>query len=176
MEALDLIKQKGARKVLETLLTFKGRQFTINELAKESNVPFVSVWRLVKIWEQAGIVETGVVGRSRIVRFRESEYTKRILELLRLSVSPQAFTAEALRKELKKKGIKEAYLFGSVAKGKEKLESDVDIAILSVKEFDVNKLVFGIYEKYGTKIIPLTFEDKAELDRFLKDKEGVRIV
>ena len=176
MEALELIKQKGARKVFETLLKFKGRQFTMNELAKEAHVPFVSVWRLVKIWDPAGIVETSVVGRSKIIKFRDSEYTKRILELLKLSVSPQSFTADALKKELKNKGIIEAHLFGSVAKGNEKLESDIDIAILAGRKFDANKLVFDIYERYGTKIVPLIFENKQELDEFLKDKGGVKIV
>jgi predicted nucleotidyltransferase len=176
MEGLELIKYKGTRKVLETFLKFKGRQFTINELSKTTKVPFGSLWRLLKKWESAGIIETNVIGKSRVVRLHESEYTKRLLELLKLSVSPQAFTAEALKKELKGKSIKEAYLFGSVAKKNEKLESDIDLAILAGKKFDANKLMFEVYEKYGTKVVPLIFDNKKELDKFLKDKEKERII
>ena len=176
MEALDLIKQKGAKKLLETLLKFKGRQFTMNELAKEANIPFGSLWRIIKKWESAGFVETHVVGKSRVVNLHETEYMKNIVALLKLSTTPQAFTVESLKKELKNKNIKEVYLFGSVAKRKEKPESDIDLAVLAVKGFDANRLVFKIYEKYGTKIVPLVFNNKKEFDKFLKDKEKKRIV
>jgi len=176
MEGLELVKYKGARKILETFLKFKGRQFTMNELSKTTKVPFGSLWRLLKKWESAGIIETNVVGNSKVVKLHESEYTKRILELLKLSVSPQTFTAEALKKELKDKGIKEAYLFGSVAKKKEKLESDIDIAILAKEKFDANKLMFEVYERYGTKVVPLMFDNKKDFDKFLKDKEKERII
>jgi len=64
MEAIQLIKYSGSRQMLERLLKFPERQFTINELARESGVPFASAWRLVRRWEPAGIIETGKVGRS----------------------------------------------------------------------------------------------------------------
>jgi len=176
MEGLELIKYRGARKVMETLLEFKGRQFTVNELSKTSKVPFASVWRIIKLWESAGIVETNIVGKSRIVKLKMSEYTKNIVKLLSLSKSPQALTTDALGKELRNKKIEEAYLFGSVAKGKEKLESDIDLAILQSSEIDTNKIIFDIYEKYGTKIVPLIFKNKKEFDKFLRDKEKRRII
>lgn len=177
METLDLVKQKGAKKLFETLLKFKGRQFTMNELAKKANIPFGSLWRIIKKWESAGFIETHVVGKSRVVSLHETEYMKNIATLLKLSKSPQAFTVESLKKELKNKSIKEAYLFGSVAKGKEKPESDIDLAVLvAVRGFDANRLVFETYEKYGTKIVPLVFNNKKEFDKFLKDKEKERIV
>lgn len=175
MEALELLQYKGARRLLETLLEFKGRQFTISELAKAAGVPFASTWRLIKRWRSAGIVDASVVGRSTVVRLRDSEYVLRIAELLRLSVTPQAFTAEALKSELKGRKIKKAYLFGSVAKGEEKPESDIDLAILAGKRFDSNKLTFDIYERYGTKVVPLVFGNEKELDKFLKEKEKVRV-
>ena len=148
----------------------------MNELSKTTKVPFGSLWRLLRKWESAGIIEANVVGNSKVVKLHESEYTKRILELLKLSVSPQTFTAEALKKELRDKGIKEAYLFGSVAKKKEKLESDIDLAILARKKFDANQLMFDVYERYGTKVVPLMFDNKKEFDKFLKDKEKERII
>jgi predicted nucleotidyltransferase len=175
MEALELLQYRGARRLLETLLEFKGRQFTISELAKAAGVPFASTWRLIKQWRSAGIVDAGVVGRSIVVKLRDSEYVRRVAELLELSVTPQAFTAEALKKELKGRGVRKAYLFGSVARREEKLESDIDLAVLAGKRFDSNKLMFDIYERYGTKIVPLVFSNEKELDKFLKGKEAVRI-
>jgi len=108
MEALQLIKYKGSRKLLETLVKFPNRQFTINELAKEADVPFASAWRLVKKWDAAGIIETGRVGRSVTVTLHKSEYLDSILSLLKMSMSPQAFTVHALRELLaKEKNVKE---------------------------------------------------------------------
>lgn len=176
MEAVQLVKYRGARKVFETLLKFPKRKFTISELAKTSKIPFASAWRLVKKWEPAGIIECGRVGNSVTVALRESEYARRVADLMELSVSPQAFTAEALKKTLKKmRGFKEAYLFGSVARGEEKLSSDIDIALLVGKEFDSSKLMLDVYEQHGTKVIPLTFSDKKKLLQFLSDKEKVRL-
>jgi predicted nucleotidyltransferase len=176
MEAIQLVKYSGSRKVLETLLKFPNRLFSINELAKQAGVPFASTWRLVQKWEPAGIIETGRVGKSVTVRLRKSEYTDSISSLLNASVSPQAFTARAVKELIAgDKEVKEAFLFGSVTAGKETLASDVDVALLVEKGFDANKLVFDVYEKYGTKVVPLAFFKKNEFESFMADKKGERL-
>lgn len=176
MEAIELVKYRGSRKLLETLVKFPNRQFTINELAKEAGVPFASAWRLVRRWEPAGMIETGRVGRSVTVRLRRSEYLDSVLSLLKISASPQAFTARALRAMLAgEERVKEAYLFGSVAKGDEKLESDIDVALLVKKGYDANAIVFEAYGKFGTKVVPITFRSKKELMEFMAGKKGRRL-
>ena len=176
MEAIELVKNRGARQMLETLLKFPGRQFTINELAREARVPFASAWRLVKKWEMAGLIETGRVGRGVTVKLHKSEYLDAVSSLLKISVSPQVFTANVVGDLLaKEKVVKEAYLFGSVASGKETPASDIDIALLAHKGFNANELVFGIYEKYGTKVVPLAFSSKKELAAFMEGKESRRL-
>jgi len=176
MEALELVKYRGSRQMLETLLAFPNRQFTINELAKEAGVPFASAWRLVKKWEPAGIIETGRVGKSVTVRLHKSEYLNSVVSLLKISTSPQAFTANALKDVLaREKGVKEAYLFGSVAKGEEKPTSDIDVALLVEKGFNANALVFSAYESYGTKVVPIVFEDKKAFAAFMTGKKGARL-
>jgi DNA-binding Lrp family transcriptional regulator len=176
MEAIQLVKYSGSRQLLERLLKFPERRFTINELAKESGVPFASAWRLVKRWEPAGIIETGRVGKSVTVKLHKSEYLDLVASLLKISVSPQAFTVRALKEMLEKEnGVKEAYLFGSVARGEEKLASDIDVTLLVGKGYNANDLVFGVYEKYGTKVVPLSFSSKKELEEFMADKKGERL-
>ena len=176
VEAIQLVKYSGSRRLLETLLKFPDRQFTINELAKEAGVPFASAWRLVRRWEPAGIIETGRVGKSVTVKLHKSEYLDVIVSLLKISLSPQAFTARALGNMLaREKGIKEAYLFGSVARGEEKLTSDIDVALLAEKGFNANHLVFDAYERYGTKVVPLLFSSRKELDAFMAGKKGARL-
>ena len=176
MEAIQLVKYKGSRRMLETLLRFPERQFTINELAKEAGVPFASAWRLVRKWEPAGIIEAGRVGKSVTIKLHKSEYVDLVASLLEISKSPQAFTTGVLKDVLAgEKEVKEAYLYGSVAKGAETLSSDVDIALLAEKGFNANSLVFSSYKNFGTKVVPLTFSSKNELDIFMRDKKGVRL-
>jgi DNA-binding Lrp family transcriptional regulator len=176
MEAIELIKYKGSRKLLETLAKFPNRQFTINELSGEAGVPFASTWRLVRKWEPAGIIETGRVGKSVTVKLRRSEYLDSVLSLLKISTSPQNFTARALGEMLAEEdGVKEAYLFGSVAKGDEKLESDIDMALLVKKGYDANGIVFEAYGKFGTKVVPITFHSKKELTEFMAGKKGRKL-
>jgi len=176
MEAIQLIKYRGSRKLLETLVKYPKRQFTISELAKEAGVPFASAWRLVKKWEPAGMIETGKVGRSVTVKLHRSGYLDSVLSLLKISMSPQAFTARALKDLLANEGgVKEAYLFGSVAKGSEKLASDIDIALLVEKGYDANRIVFEVYEKFGTKVVPISFRGRKELEAFMADKKGERL-
>ncbi len=176
MESLALVKYKGSRKLLETLIKFPRRSFTINELSKKSNVPFASAWRLVKLWGPAGLIETGRVGRCVTVKLRKTPYLRSIMHLLSISSSPQAFTANKLISFFaKEKKVEEAYLFGSVAKGTEKLGSDIDIALLADEDFDQSKLIYDVYNKYGTKVVPLVFKTSKELEAFMVNKEKVRL-
>jgi predicted nucleotidyltransferase len=177
METLELLGYSGAREMLETLLRFPKRQFTINELSRESGVPFASAWRQVRRWEAAGVIETGRVGRSVAVRLGESKYTRQMADVLRMSTSPQAFTVRGLKRMLAKdKGVKSAYLFGSVAKGDEELASDIDVALLAGRDFDASNLVFRVQKEYGTKIVPLVFATGKDLSSFLKGKQAAKIV
>jgi predicted nucleotidyltransferase len=177
LEALELVKYKGAKRVFETLSRFPKRRFTISELAKTSKTPFSSVWRLVKKWEKAGIVEAGRIGKSVAVNLKQSAYTSKVSELVRLSESPQAFTVKTLKRTLKKtRGVKKVFLFGSTARGEEELDSDVDLAVLARKNFDADALVFGVCGELGTKVIPIVFRDEKQLEEFLRGKDKVKIV
>ena len=177
MEAFELLKYKGARRLFETLIRFRGRQFTINELAKTAALPFTTTWKILKKFEIAGIIETTLIGRSRIISYKENEFSKLLKEILKLSKSPQRLSLKELKRILrKKKQIKEAYLFGSVAIGKERLESDIDIGLLLRKHFDLHTLLSEMHEKYSVTIIPLTFDDKDEFEDFLKNKKKVKLI
>lgn len=91
-------------------------------------------------------------------------------------MSPQAFAARSLKEFLaKEKKVRQAFLFGSVAKGEEKLSSDVDLALLAEKSFDANALVYYCFERFGAKIVPLVFSNEKELKEFLSGKKTERL-
>ena len=172
-----MLTYKGARELFETLLRFKGRQFTINELSKTAKLPFTTTWKLLKKFEMANVVQTKLIGKSRIIEYKEGEFSNLLKEILKISKSQQKLSLKEIKRILKKKKqIKQAYLFGSVAIGEETLESDIDIAMLRTKSFDLHPLLSEMHDKYGVNIIPLTFEDKDEFEDFLKDKKKVRLI
>ncbi len=79
--------------------------------------------------------------------------------------------------------IKEAYLFGSYAKGNAREESDIDIAIVSDK-FEGNRfmdrLKLGKYilkVSYDIQVHPFSVEDFTEDDPFVKEikETGIRL-
>lgn len=177
MNALHLAKYSGARALLETLSAFPERLFTISELAKTAKVPFASAWRLVRKWEPAGIVETGRVGSGVTVRLKKSAFSDRVVEMVRSSVSPQGFAVGQLKGVLKKTpGVKSAAVFGSVAQGKERLESDIDLAVWADSRFDADALLFEVAQKLGVKVVSLVFARKTEMDEFLEGKEHVKLI
>jgi predicted nucleotidyltransferase len=177
MEAFELLKYKGARPLFETLHSYPKRQFTINELSKAAKLPFTTTWKLVQKFERAQIIDVALIGKSRAVRYNDSPFSQLVLKILRMSKSPQALSISELKKRLRAQdGITDAYLFGSVASKNEKLESDIDIALLLKKKIDTFSLVSQMHEKYGVKVVPLTFGSKDEFDDFLMDKKKVRLV
>ncbi|MFH0927538.1 MAG: nucleotidyltransferase domain-containing protein [Candidatus Micrarchaeota archaeon] len=177
MEAIRLLAQKGALPLLKTLQAYPKRQFSINELAKTSHVPFATAWNLVDKFGKANIVQVRLVGRTRAVEYKDSPFSRLISRMLELNSSPQRLSLPELRRILKtRRGIKEAYLFGSVASGKEKLESDIDVAILTARAVDMPGLMSSMLENYGVKVVPLTFKSREKFNSFLSDKKKVRLV
>ena len=177
MDALELAGRAGFRKVFGTLARFPRRQFSIRELAAESGVPFTTTWKLLRLLDRAGVVEMGRVGRTAAVSFRESEFSKRLAVLLRLGVSPQALCLDFLKKQLaKNSAVREAFVFGSVARGSEGIESDVDVAVLSGKKFGASGLAARVFDEFGARIIFQEFSNKKDFDRFVAEKKGVRLV
>ena len=177
MEAFELLKYRGADQLFECLSGQPKRVFTINELSKVAGLPFTTTWKLVKKFEMAGIVETTLVGKARTVRYKESKFSNLIKNILRMSTSPQRLSLKELKKIIKsKKQIKQAYLFGSLAEGKEKLESDIDLALLIKKRMDLHPLISEMYKKYAVRVVPLIFDSAEEFKDFLKDKKKVRLI
>jgi len=175
MEGIELIRGSGRPELLRMLLKYPGREFTIRELAINAKVPYGTTWYAIKDWTVARIVEIGLVGRARTVRLKNIDYAKRLAKLLEFP-SPHKSALGKIKKELADiREVKEAYLFGSVAKGTEVASSDIDLALLVSKELDLHRLMSTSYDKLGVVIIPLQFTNRNEFDNFLKQKEKMKL-
>lgn len=168
--------RKGSEKMLRVLLEYPERRFSINELSKAAKVPFGTAWNVVNEWEASGIVRTEKIGRAVAVSLGSGPYLETARKLLELSVSAQRAALKAIARRLRKAGVKEAYLFGSVAEGREKPGSDIDIALVAPKGFGPGEEALELHELLSVKAVFLTFRSKKELGRFLEGKKTEKLV
>ncbi len=164
---MDSIIQKliRQRNFLLTLLKYPDREFTIRELSLEAKIPYVTTWRLVETSEKAGLLLVKRIGNYVVCSLnKKSPYLKEAKKAI-LFVSPQRKAAMEFVKRIKKlKEIKRIILFGTVAKGEEKPESDVDIAIIvsGKKEIEekINKSASLLLKEARIRVIPLVLTEK----------------
>ncbi len=155
---------KGYRiELLAVLFDYPSRKFTINELAKTAGVPVMTAHRAVREFQRLGLVEIESIGKSFVVTLNKK--SKLVESLKKLSLpDPFVDAAKKFAKEMSTtKGVEEIYLFGSVAKRKHKLTSDVDLAVIynsekiTKKEIEtkLSEAVSNILLTNAIRIVPL---------------------
>lgn len=180
---LDVLGRTSAREIIYIFQKYPKREFTINELARTTNVPVMSCWRAIKDLEKLGMVNTRRIGKSIAVTLNTNSIVLRTLAKLK---DPYWDAAEKFAKRAAKiKGVKSCYLFGSVAKGLHKPGSDVDVAVIYDKskvsekalEEAITKIMSEILERMKMRVIPLCITvnefEKGEKTIIKEVKEGV---
>ena len=153
--------------LVEHLMRFPEREFTIFELAKEVDKSYATTWRFVQLLDKVGIIFTKKIGNYTVCRLNpKSSYLGEIEKALKLDISPQRSAFKKFLESIKKiKNVKKVYLFGSVAKGKEKPGSDVDVAIIIEKgttEFEekIHHIMGQVLEESKIQIVPHILTEK----------------
>ena len=166
-----LFAGKGQMELLQQLLSFPSRQFTIRELAACAKVPYATTWNAVNKWFRAGIVSVSLVGKAKAVTLKNTAYAKQLLRAAE-TPSPQRAALNKLRKLVSHEPlVARAVVFGSVAEGKEKADSDIDLALLTQDASAAKKIAFKAFEKTGVKTVPLVFMNEKKFDAFLGNKK-----
>ncbi len=160
-------------------MKFPEREFTIFELSKEIKKPYATTWRFVQLLDKVGIIFTKKIGNYTVCTLNQkSPYFKEIKKLLKLDLSPQRTAFKNFLKEVEKiKEVEKVYLFGSVAQGKEKFKSDVDVALIVNEKIEnlnvkIHKIVGKILEKSKIQIVPHVLTEK-EFDKNKSFKKEV---
>jgi len=180
----NIIQNLQRRKnLLQLLLKYPKREFSMLELANESKTSYATTWRTVQELDKLGIILTKKIGNITVCRLNtKSPYISEVKKSLQI-MSPHRKAALLFAKNIKRLlYVKKVILFGSVAKGKEKPSSDVDIAVITTKKTEmekvINKLVSKILESTRIKIVPLLLTEKElkEKPDFKKEVEKGRIL
>ena len=170
------LSRKRSRELLSPLLEFPKRKFTINELAKYAKVPFGTAWNTIRDWEATGVVQTEKVGRAIAVTLGGGPYLEIVKKMVEMPPSPQRLALPSIISRMRGGGVREAYLFGSVAKGTEKPESDIDLAIARAKGFRSEEETLQIHDAFHMKAVFLEFTSAKELKSFLEGKKNERLI
>ena len=127
---LRSLGKRGRLKVLDMLVKYPARAFTINELARESGVPVMTCWRAVQEFEAMGMVTVDTVGKSFAVRLNGSSMVVKDLKRSRMGDFQRDAAVKFTDFLRGLDGVVGCFLFGSVSESTQGPASDVDIAVV----------------------------------------------
>ncbi len=163
----QVLGNKVAISLLRTMVRYPAKIFTIRGLARTANASVNETALTIRDFERLGIIKVQPIGRAHQLSLNKKNYI--LNKIIEPSFKAEENTLSELLKVLKKnldkkKVIISAALFGSVVKGKEKQDSDIDLLIIS-NDFDLaNEIVSGavieVTEMFQTDLAPIIFSQK----------------
>jgi predicted nucleotidyltransferase len=139
----ELLGSKSMLRLMRSLVAYEGKVFTVRKLAQESKVSATEAALAVKRLEKFGILTVQPVGRSHLLSLNSDSYF--VKSVLKPALKAERGTIEELvsilRRHLDDETILSAAIFGSVATGEERDDSDIDILVVSDKFDDAARLV-----------------------------------
>ncbi len=169
----QVLGSKACISILRAMVRYKGKIFTVRGLAETANVSRSETAVLVEQLEKYGIVNIQPVGKSYQLSLNENSYilNKIIKPILKAEEKTLEELIPILKKHFNNKRIISAAIFGSVAKGEEKMDSDIDLLVIS-DHFDiatdlVSEAQQEVYPIFHSSVSPLIFSKK----KFLAKKK-----
>lgn len=129
----QVLGNKTVITLLRTMITYRGKIFTVRGLADEANVSTNETALVVHDLEKMGIIKIQPIGRAYHLELNEKSYI--LNEIIEPAINAEKNTMneliQVLRKYFDTKKIITAAIFGSVASVEEKIDSDIDLFIIS---------------------------------------------
>ncbi|MCL4437274.1 MAG: MarR family transcriptional regulator [Thaumarchaeota archaeon] len=171
---IEILGSKASFRVLKTLLRFRGKIFTIRELAKTAGLSHPETSKVLKTLEKRGVVRLQPVGRAYQVSLNEESYIlKSVIEpLFRAEENTVGALISTIKPFFNKdKRISTVAIFGSVAKGMEKESSDIDLLVIAEDREFANECVSRASDattsKFGFAPSPLIMSK----ERFIQESD-----
>jgi len=165
------------RQILALLLLRPDESFYVREIGRLAGVPAGSLHRELKLLSDAGLLQRSVAGNQ--VRY-QVDRTCPIQEELTGIFRKTAGLADVLRESLTPIAgkIRVAFIFGSVAQGKERATSDVDVLVVGSASFAaVVAALSRASERLRREVNPVVMTQAAfEAKRASRDRFVARVV
>lgn len=187
---LDILNSKTKLKIVNFLLTHEA-QMSEREIASVVRVSHMSVNRTMRELADINLVDFVSIGKAHLWRVNRRSYAFKVFSRLIRGMSsvqdPLESLKETILKGLPKKLIKRVVLFGSVAKGSERINSDIDLFVLvkdsrSKEEIEssIDRLSNICLETYGNRLAPYILteremREKKSLNIISEVKKGVQV-
>jgi len=191
---LSLDKIIGSKAKLKILKYFFGRPASMseNELAKLIKVSVMTINRLMKELRELNLVSMERVGNANVWSVNKESYAYGALSKIMGEIStvpaPLEHLKQTLSDNIPKEIVKKVVLYGSVAQGKSKANSDIDLYILvkSQKEAEelsapIDKLSSLCLSLYGNRLAPYVLtesqlQEKKKLPLLKEIEKGIQII
>jgi predicted nucleotidyltransferase len=164
--ALDPVLNSVTKvRLLRTLFTQPARRWTGRELAKAARVSTAQAARDLRELSDVGILLRDVLGRSYSWELsRDHVLFNPLSNLFGLEANLKSELVRQIADELRAEPIRQAKLFGSIARGDERSDSDVDL-FLEVADASkvprvnaaVDKLRVRVWRSFGNPVVPLVY-------------------
>jgi predicted nucleotidyltransferase len=162
----EILGNRTKVKLLRAFFTYSGKEFTESELQRIAGIPQASVHRNVKSLLANGLLDRERIGKANLYSLNKEHI---LYPLIKNTFENERNLLSELKKSLKDSiesfsGIGLAVLFGSVVKGTERVDSDIDILIVckadkSQVEAEMKNLIQDIINKFGNMISPMIKND-----------------
>lgn len=147
------------RQVLGLLLLRPAESFHTREIARLTGIPAGSLHRELKALTEAGLLTRQPLGNQ--VRY-QAERGCPVYEELAAIFRKTSGLANVLRDALATLDVELAFIFGSVARGQERVTSDVDVCVIGAASFaSVVKALAQTHERLGREINPVVMTRRA---------------
>ncbi len=178
---LDVLNSRTKVKIIKFLLTHEA-SMSEREIASIVKVSHMSVNRTMRELADVNFVDFVTIGKAHLWRVNRKSYAFKVLSELIKGVSgvkePLEDLKKKLLKNLPKTLIKRVILFGSVAEGSERTNSDIDIFVLTKDkqskeklEPQIEKLSNVCFEAYGNRLAPYILTEQE-----LKQKKNLKVI
>ncbi len=155
------------RQILQLFFARPGVVRHVRELARELGRSATIIGQELDRLERTGILTSERIGRARRYRVNDhSPIAAEIRSLVRKTIGVEARLQEALSEV---PGIEEAFLYGSYARGDERMTSDLDLFVVgSVDHALLTERLAEVERDLGRDVNVASYE-RAELQRLRED-------
>jgi DNA-binding transcriptional ArsR family regulator len=168
---VDLLSSRVKAETFRLLFGTTGRELHVREIERQSGLADATARQELKRLSRLGVVESRRDGNR--TYYRANAQHPLYPEIHNLVIKTSGLV-DVVREALTDRGIRVAFVFGSVAGGNEKAHSDVDLMVIgTISLRQLGKLLSGMSAKIGREINPhvLTAEEferrKKARDHFL---------
>ena len=149
---VELLSSRVKAEVFRLLFSTYGRELHVREIARQSGLNDATVRQELKRLIRSGVIKDRKDG-NRLYYGANAEHP--LYPEIRNIVLKTSGLADVLREALDRGGITLAFIFGSVANGTDKAQSDVDLMVLGKLSLrQLGKLLSGVVTRLGREINP----------------------